>query len=181
MDNESQSKITIKARRRRIIKTRRRRIIKTPKPFKKLNYKCYYIKITGIDGKRKDINLCTADKKEARLRAKREIELLNSQLDGSFAKVVAIREMVNLYVQSKTNWAETTSRRNIQHLTFFLTFMNTHYSQIRYFNHINQSHIEEFQTQRLNGKLRSGKSISPKTVRESVGVINNMCNCSYLK
>ena len=56
---------------------RKNRAIKTPKPYRRPDCKCYYIRLIGIDGKRSEINLGTADKKEARLRAKQEIDKLN--------------------------------------------------------------------------------------------------------
>jgi len=166
MDNEIQKSLKPSSR--------KRRIIKTPKPFKKPNHKCFYIKITNIEGKRQEINLGTSDKKEARIRANREVELLNGQLDGDFAKIVAIPEMVDAYFQSKKNLADSTQRRNKQHAVFFLTFMSTRHPEVRYFNQINQFHIEAFQEYRLNETLWRGNSLSPKTVKESIGVINNM-------
>lgn len=153
---------------------RQYRIVKTPKPFLRVGYKCFYIKITGIEGKRRSINLGTADKKEARLRAKREVDLLNSQLNGSFAKIVTTLEMIEAYFQSKTNLADSTRLRNKQHISFFLTFMNTRHAQVKYFSHINQSHIEGFQEYRINETGHNGKKLSPKTVKESLGVLNNM-------
>jgi len=154
--------------------TRIRRIIKTPKPYKKLEHKCFYIRVTSIDGKRKEVNLGTADKKEARLRAKRKVDLLNSQLDGSFAKVIAVPRMVEAYFQSKKNWTESTRERNRQHAFYFVTFMGTRHPEVKYFNHINQMHIEAFQEYRFNETSRSGKRLSPKTIRESVGLLSNM-------
>jgi len=153
---------------------RQYRIIRTPKPFLRIGCKSFYIKLTDIDGKRREINLGTADKKEARIRAKREIDLLNSQLDGSFAKVVTVPEIIENYFQSKNNWAESTRQRNKQHMSYFIRFMSIRHQEVRYFNHINQFHIEEFQEYRFNETSRSGKRLSPKTIRESVGLLNNM-------
>jgi len=153
---------------------RQYRTIRTPKPFRRAGCMSWYIKLTGVDGKRKQINLGTADKKEAMLRAKREIDLLNSQLDGSFAKVVTISEIIDSYFQSKNNWAESTRQRNEQHMIYFVRFMSTRHQEVRYFSHINQFHIEEFQEYRFNETSRSGKRLSPKTIRESVGLLNNM-------
>jgi len=153
---------------------RQYRTIRTPKPFRRAGCMSWYIKLTRVDGGRKQINLGTADKKEAMLRAKREIDLLNSQLDGSFAKVVTVSEIIDAYFQSKNNWAESTRQRNEQHMIYFVRFMSTRHQEVRYFNHINQSHIEEFQEYRFNETSRSGKRLSPKTVRESVGLLNNM-------
>lgn len=153
---------------------RQYRIIKTPKPFRRTGCKSFYVKLTGIDGKRREVNLGTADKKEARIRAKREVDLLNSQLDGSFAKVVDIFAMLEAYFQSKTNLAESTRKRNKQHANFFLAFMCTRHADVKYFNQITQGHIEAFQDYRLNETGRDKKKVATKTVRESLYVLNNI-------
>jgi len=132
------------------------------------------MRATDLNGKRKEINLGTSDKKEARLRAKKEIDLLNSQLDGSFAKVMAIPEMVEEYYRAKTNLMPSTRERNKQHTRYFLLFMRTYHPEVKYFNQIHQGHIEEFQEYRSNQISPRKKKASPKTVKESVGIINNM-------
>jgi len=153
---------------------RKNRIIKTLKPYRRPDCKCYYIRLIGIDGKRSEINLGTADKKEARLRAKREIDKLNSQLDGSFAKIVTVPELIEGYFRSRNNLAETTLTRNKEHVHFFLVFMRTRHPEIKYFSQIHQGHIEGFQNYRLSGTGYGKRKISNKTVKESVYVLNNI-------
>ena len=52
--------------------------------------------------------------------------------------------------------------------------MSTRHQEVKYFRHINYVHIEEFQEYRFNETSRSGKRLSPKTVKESMGLLNNM-------
>lgn len=155
------------------MKPRQKQLVKTLKPFLKPRCKVYFVRITTIEGKRRLINLGTSDKKEARIRAKREIDLLNSQLDGSFSRIVALNEIIDSYFISKVNLAPSSLIRNKQHVEFFKKFMRISYPQVRYFNQINQIHIGEFQTFRLENK-GNGKRLSPKTVKESLFVLNNM-------
>jgi integrase/recombinase XerD len=155
------------------MKPRQRQIIKTPKPYLKPKCKTYFIKITSIDGSRRQINLCTSDKKEARIRARREVDLINKQMDGTFSKVVTLDEMIASYFTSKVNLAPSTMIRNKQHMEFFKKFMQMQYSNVKYFNQINHLHIGEFQTYRLES-TGNGKMLSPKTVKESLFVLNNM-------
>jgi len=157
----------------KLIKPRSRRFIKTPKPFLKPKCRTYFAKVTDIDGQRRQINLGTADKKEARIRAKKEADFINSQLDGTFAKVMPLVEMIGVYFESKVNLAASSIKRNKEHAHFFVCFMRTHYPQIKYFNQVNQVHIAEFQIYRLENIVR-GKKVSAKTVKESMYVINNL-------
>lgn len=153
---------------------RSRRIIKTPRPYLNPRCKCYYIKITGIDGKRKQVNLLTSDKKEARVRAKREVEILNAQLDGTLGKILSMKELVENYFKDKVNLASSTRRRSLNHINFFFQFMLPSYPQIRYFNQINSIHVANFQTHRKECKKQNGKSVSNKTVKESMYVISSI-------
>lgn len=156
------------------MKPRQKRQIKTPRPFRPKGCKVYYIRITGIDGQRKYINLSTSNKKEARIRANREIELINSQLDGHFTKVVDLIKLVDMYFDSKINLAPSTKKRNRQHIKFFLEFIKLKYPQVNYLQEITQIHISEFQIYRLNSSKQNGERISGKTARESMGVLNNL-------
>jgi len=156
------------------MKVRKRHIVKTPKPYQRPGCKSYCIKVTGLEGKRCEINLRTSDKKEAKLRAKRESDLLNSQLDGNVVGILTISEMVDRFFQSKNNITESTRKRNKQHMQFFKRFMSLKYPGVRYFNDINEGHIAEFQIYRLEETGKNGKKIAPKTVKESVYVLNNI-------
>jgi len=163
------------------MKVRKRHIVKIPKPYRKPGCKCYCIKMTELDGKRREINLGTSDKKEARLRARRESELLNSRLDGSGDGILTIPEMIVRFFQSKNNLAPSTLKRNQEHTVFFMIFMQTKHPEVKYFNQINEGHVDEFQTYRLNETGRNGKEVAPKTVRESIYVLNNIFEWAYRK
>ena len=156
------------------MKLRNKKLNKVPQLYTKKDCSNYYVRITTVEGKRKEINLGTSDKKEARIRAKREVGFLNGQIEGTFAMVADLNQIVNEYYSSKVNMQPSSLIRSKQHLKFFILYMKRHHKDVRHLNHVGVHHVSGFQSNRLKNTSTRGGLVSPKTVRESMYVVNNL-------